>query len=71
MIDKEIVRLLKADRDIISARMEKEERLIDALKEYQHFNPILNDLDAYLYELGKWGLGEEEDKPTREKFGIK
>ena len=71
MIDKEIVRLLKADRDIISARMEKEERLIDALKEYQHSNPILNDLDAYLYELGKWGLGEEEDKPTREKFGIK
>ena len=54
----------------LEALDEKCKGLEEALKEYQHFNRINDDLDMYLYMLGRWGLGEEDKKPTRERLGI-
>jgi len=44
--------------------------LTEALREYQRFNRIGNDLDAYLYKLAEYALGESEIKPHPEDYGI-
>lgn len=40
-----------------------------ALLEIKNLNRINNDLEAYLYEVAKWGLGESE-KPNPVDYGI-
>jgi len=44
--------------------------LINALKEYQRFNGLRNDTDAYLYALGEYALAESEEKPNPDDYGI-
>ena len=46
------------------------DKIKEALLEYQKFNPIRNDLDAYLYHMGEWALGESAIKPTPVDYGI-
>ena len=49
----------------------KIDKLIEALKAYQEYNKIRNDLDAYLYAMGEWALGPGGlTKPQKEDYGI-
>jgi hypothetical protein len=41
-----------------------------ALEEYQNYNPLRNDLDAYLYDMGLWALGDKTHKPIKRDFGL-
>lgn len=41
-----------------------------ALKEYQKYNGIRNDLDAYLWELGRWAIDGFADRPDPEDYGL-
>ena len=41
-----------------------------ALEEIKKYNGLRNDLDAYLYELIEWALGEVDKKPKPESFGL-
>uniref|UniRef100_A0A6H2A420 Uncharacterized protein n=1 Tax=viral metagenome TaxID=1070528 RepID=A0A6H2A420_9ZZZZ len=51
--------------------MTTKDKLIFALSEYQYFNRIKNDLDAYLYALGEWALSPEDlTKPRKEDYGV-
>jgi hypothetical protein len=59
--------------------VEDECPLTVALKEYQEFNDIRGDVDAYLHHLGMWALGDTfmlkqtydtTDKPTRKGYGL-
>lgn len=45
-------------------------RQAQALDEINRFNRIRNDLDAYLWEVAKHGLGQIEEKPKREDYGL-
>ena len=54
--------------DITTNKMLKAQ---EALKEIKAFNRLRNDLDAYLYDLAEWGIGESISKPDRASFGIK
>lgn len=42
-----------------------------ALSEIQKYNGIHNDLEAYLFDLTEWGMGERKDMPKPEDFGLK
>ena len=42
-----------------------------ALCEYQKYNTIKNDLDAYLFALGEYALGECVIEPDPRDYGIK
>ena len=49
----------------------KKQKLVDALHEYQKYNPLRNDLDAYLYSVGLWALcADNVTKPNKEDYGI-
>jgi len=48
----------------------EESKILEALEEYQKYNSLANDLDAYLFYLGQWALGESDEKPNAEDFGI-
>lgn len=41
-----------------------------ALETCQQFNDIGNDLEAYLYELVDWALGNESEKPSAKDYGL-
>ena len=41
-----------------------------ALTEIDSYNPIRNDKDAYLNLLAEWGLGNTDDKPNPQDFGL-
>ncbi len=43
--------------------------MIEALKILWTYNPIRNDLDAYLLDVINWGLGKQ-GKPNPKDFGI-
>jgi len=45
-------------------------RLRDALAEIEKYNPMHNDLDAYLSAIASWGRGERP-RPSLEAFGVK
>ena len=47
------------------------EKAREALREINQYNLIHNDLEAYLYEVTKWGLGVLDEKPKLEDFGLK
>jgi hypothetical protein len=42
----------------------------EALEVIQRYNHVNNDLQAYLYEVGKYGLGERDDMPKSEDYGF-
>ena len=42
-----------------------------AIEEINKFNCIHNDLEAYLYDLASWGIGEIKTRPNPEGFGLK
>jgi len=46
------------------------ERLRDALKITHRYNRLSHDLDAYLYEVVEWGLGNIEQEPNPEDYGL-
>ena len=41
-----------------------------ALQEINRYNRMHNDLEAYLFEIAKWGMGETEEHPKPESFGL-
>jgi hypothetical protein len=42
---------------------QQKNRMVLTLKELQQFNRLRNDIDAYLYELVEWGLGNKDKHP--------
>lgn len=46
------------------------ERAIEALKILLEFNRIRNDLDAYLFDIIQWGLGDIQDRPDKSDYGL-
>lgn len=40
----------------------------EALKILQSLNPIKNYVDAYLYDIAEWGLGNMEQKPDPSEY---
>lgn len=42
------------------------DKALEALKEYQKYNGLRNDLDAYLYQYGQWAMGEDDERPRLE-----
>ena len=46
------------------------EKAHEALTEVQKFNPLHNDLEAYLFALVEWGLGIEDEKPNKADYGL-
>lgn len=46
------------------------ERLRAALAEINGFNRIHNDLEAYLFDLAQYALGDTQKKPERSTYGI-
>lgn len=45
-------------------------RLEFALDEHEKYNPLRNDLDAYLLSIIKYARGEIKDKPIPEEYGL-
>ena len=41
-----------------------------ALSEILKYNPLRNDLDAYLFELTHWGLGKRKIKPNASDYNL-
>lgn len=50
--------------------MIKAVKAINALTILKRFNGLRNDLDAYLFEVIRWGLGERKTKPKPEIYGL-
>jgi len=50
--------------------MTKEEKMEEALRILQLYNPIRNDRDAYLFYVTEWALEERKDKPNPKHFGL-
>ena len=44
------------------------ENSVEALKILQSLNPIRNDVDAYLYDIAEWGLGNRNEKPDPSEY---
>lgn len=45
-------------------------KLKEVVATYNEFNNLNNDKDAYLYAMGQWALGVDNDKPVKEDFGL-
>ncbi len=45
------------------------ERLMDALSVIHSHNLRHNDLEAYLYDMGEWGLGRLDERPNPADYG--
>ena len=45
-------------------------RALTALDEIKRWNCIHNDLEAYLFDVARWGQGEIEEQPKMIDFGI-
>ena len=50
---------------------EANDRMRMALLEINQYNNINNDLQAYLFDVAKWGMGEIESKPIPTDYGIR
>ena len=64
-----ILEMLNCEPEWAANKLQRGCKAIEALKEYQEFNRIRNDLDAYLFELGEWAEDKGE-KPNRKDFGV-
>ena len=54
----------------IARWLEKIARLEKAVKLYQYYNHINNDLQAYQYEMGEWALGLSDKEPVPQYYGM-
>ena len=54
----------------IARWLEKIARLEKALRVYQHFNKINNDLQSYQYEMGLWAIGRLDKEPVPQDYGM-
>ena len=41
-----------------------------ALKELNARNPLHNDLEAYLFDVAEWGLGQRDERPDPAFYGL-
>jgi hypothetical protein len=46
------------------------ERAQEALYILREFNNIKNDIDAYLWDIIEWGLGERRERQVPQQYGI-
>jgi hypothetical protein len=53
---------MSTDESLIIAR--------DALRVLMSYNRMRNDLEAYLYAVAQYGLGEIEKQPNPEDYGV-
>lgn len=58
------------DAELFKATQLKLERAHTALKEIKKYNPLHNDLEAYLYDMAEWGMGNLEVRPSPSIFGL-
>lgn len=54
----------------MSSIEERLNRALTALDELKRWNRIHNDLEAYLFEVARWGQGETDEQPKPEDFGV-
>ena len=59
-----------AVRESIAVTIGQLENAKEALKEIDSYNPLGNDLDAYLLEVNRWGRGLIKKKPNKKDFGL-
>ena len=45
-------------------------KMVFALTVLRNYNRLKNDLDAYLYEITEYGLGNRKEFPNKEDYGI-
>lgn len=60
-------KLLSKDVSSLVADLEK---AYAALHELQKWNRLHHDLDSYLFNIAEWGLGEIDEKPNPESYGV-
>ena len=58
--------MIGADGELACAYL----RAREALREINRHNRLNNDLDAYLFDLAEWGIGETDERPKLESFGL-
>lgn len=46
------------------------DQMRDVLVELIERNNLRGDLDAYLFDLCEWGIGEVSEKPNHDDFGV-
>jgi len=70
----EYIEKIESERDrferLYGKAKNERDALIRAVREYDRFNPIRNDLDAYLFHLGQYALGEETIEPDPKDYGV-
>jgi len=52
------------------AAKQQSDKMRFALEQLKKYNQLRNDLDAYLFALIEWALGERDKKPNPESFGL-
>ena len=63
-------RVLSYDDPDARALLAEVDNLRAVLKEIAAYNPIHNDLEAYIDNLIEWALGETQKRPSAEAFGL-
>ncbi len=53
----------------VSGLVDDLRRAYEALIEIQSHNEVHNDLENYLFEVAKWGMGDRRDRPDPAEFG--
>ena len=64
-----ILEMIRNEPEWAANILQSGEKAIEALVEYQKFNSVRNDFDAYLYAMGQWALNGEP-KPDPDDYGI-
>lgn len=49
---------------------EKYDRTVEALEIIDAYNELSTDRNVHLFEITRWAIGQREDKPTPEDFGL-
>ena len=68
------LQLAELHEDVISISGELARAFLRAYKALEiinQYNHINNDLQAYLFDLGEWGMGKIEHEPSPADFGLK
>ena len=63
-----ILKMLKREPIWAANILQRGVDAIEALEEYQRFNRIKNDFDAYLFAMGEWALMGKEKPKHRDFF---
>ena len=54
----------------MSNKYSVDDRMAKALREIIDWNEMDTEVDAYLYDVAKWGLGEREKFPDHNNYGL-